>query len=109
MIGNRIKEERLRLHMTQDDFARAANCSRRTLADWERGSTSPTAVQLSSLSVIGVDALYILTGKRSLDASLPNDEAELLINYRHCRPSDRLTAQRTLGALAHAGAPFNSA
>ncbi len=65
MIGDRIKEERERLGFTQPQFAEAAGAAKRTLIEWEKGATSPTAVQLSALVSIGVDALYVLTGVRS--------------------------------------------
>ena len=64
MIGERLKSERERLGMTQPDFAEAAGAKKRTLIDWEKGVSSPTAVQLAALAGIGVDALYILTGQR---------------------------------------------
>lgn len=66
MIGERIKEERTRLGFNQPDFAEVANVSRRTLIDWEKNASSPTAVQLSALSAIGVDVNYIITGNKNL-------------------------------------------
>lgn len=65
MIGVRLKEERERLRLTQPDFAQAAGAAKRTLIEWEKGTTSPSAVQLSALSEIGVDVYYVVTGKRS--------------------------------------------
>lgn len=63
MVGERLKEERERLQMTQPAFAAAAGAAKRTLIEWEKGSTSPNAVQLSALGEIGVDVLYVVTGK----------------------------------------------
>jgi transcriptional regulator with XRE-family HTH domain len=63
VIGERLKSERERLGMTQPDFAEAAGAKKRTLIDWEKGVSSPTAVQLAALAGIGVDALYVLTGQ----------------------------------------------
>lgn len=86
MIGERIKEERERLGMTQPDFAAAAGAAKRTLIEWEKGNTSPTLVQLSALITIGADAQYILTGIRSGTAPgavvLTVREEKLLDNYR---------------------------
>ena len=65
MIGDRLKEERDRLGLTQPAFAEIADAKKRTLIDWEKGVSSPTAVQLSALAAAGVDVLYILTGQRS--------------------------------------------
>lgn len=67
MIGSRLREERDRLKLSQDAFAALAGAKRRTLIDWEKGTTSPTGVQLSALHSHGVDLLYVLTGERSTD------------------------------------------
>ena len=65
MIGVRLKLERERLGLTQPDFAKAAGAAKRTLIEWEKGTTSPSAVQLSALGEIGVDVSYVITGKRT--------------------------------------------
>lgn len=65
MIGVRLKEERERLGMAQPAFAEVAGAAKRTLIEWEKGTTSPSAVQLSALHEIGVDLQYVLLGIRS--------------------------------------------
>lgn len=65
MLGNRLREERDRIGMTQPVFAEAAGAKKRTLIDWEKGVSSPTATQLEALAAIGVDVLYVLTGRRA--------------------------------------------
>lgn len=65
MIYQRLREERERLGLTQPAFAEAAGAAKRTLIEWEKGSTSPNAVQMSALSAIGVDVLYVLTGRHA--------------------------------------------
>ena len=65
MLGNRLREERDRVGMTQPVFAEAAGAKKRTLIDWEQGVSSPTATQLEALAEIGVDVLYVLTGRRA--------------------------------------------
>lgn len=65
MLGNRLREERDRVGMTQPVFAEAAGAKKRTLIDWEKGVSSPTATQLEALAAIGVDVLYVLTGRRA--------------------------------------------
>ena len=64
LIDVRLREERDRLGLTQEVFADAAGAKRRTLVDWEKGVSSPTAVQLSALAAVGVDVQYVLTGQR---------------------------------------------
>lgn len=85
VIGNRIKEERERLGLTQVEFAAEANAGKRTLADWEKGSTTPTAAQLNALMSIGVDVTYIVTGQR-LTAIKSAEEEVLLKAYRSLTP-----------------------
>jgi len=65
MLELRLRKERERLKLTQEAFAEAAGAKRRTLIDWEKGISSPTAVQLSALSEIGVDVQYVLTGRNA--------------------------------------------
>ena len=65
MIGLRIKEERERLSLTQQGIADAIGVAKRTFIDWEKDRTSPTAVQLSALSQLGIYVLYIINGVRS--------------------------------------------
>lgn len=101
MLGERLKEERERLGLTQPDFADVASAKKRTLIDWEKGVSSPTAVQLSALSSIGVDVLYVLTGQRmNHQPALNPKEAALLDNYRHSDP----VGQRIIEASASAAA-----
>lgn len=69
MLGNRLREERDRVGMTQPVFAEAAGAKKRTLIDWEKGVSSPTATQLEALAAIGVDVLYVLTGRRAPSAN----------------------------------------
>lgn len=117
MIGERLREERERLELTQPAFAEAAGAKKRTLIDWEKGVSSPTAVQLSALAEIGADVLYILTGQRSAHHIRPHplpgvaepttnyvvlsrDEAALLDNYRHSPPEARRAIKETSAAFA---------
>ncbi len=94
MIGERLKEERERLDMTQPAFAEAAGAKKRTLIDWEKGVSSPTAVQLASLASVGVDVLYVITGQRSQPIEpaqeLPRQEQEWLAIFRNS--SDNIRA-----------------
>lgn len=63
-IGSRLRDERTRLGLNQSDFAKVAFASKRTQIQWESGSTTPNAEALSALSAIGVDVLYVVTGRR---------------------------------------------
>ncbi|EJP5372524.1 TPA: helix-turn-helix transcriptional regulator [Salmonella enterica] len=102
MIGLRIKEERVRLNLSQQKLADYIDVSKRTLIDWEKDRTSPTAVQLSALSSIGMDIMYIVTGSRLSNKESPYgtvnnaDEAEMLAEYREGDEAARDAARYTL-------------
>jgi transcriptional regulator with XRE-family HTH domain len=82
MIGERLKEERKRLGLSQEAFAEKAGATRRPYIDWEAGKTSPTAVQLAALAAAGADVRYVLTGERDGPPPLKPDEQTLLDGYR---------------------------
>ncbi len=62
--GERIKEERQRLGLTQADFGDRAAVSKRTQVNYEQGKRSPDAEYLLGLAMAGADVLYIVTGER---------------------------------------------
>lgn len=101
-----MKTERERLGMTQPQFADAAGAKKRTLIDWEKGVSSPTAVQLAALIEIGVDALYVLTGERSANlepqALLPEGDRILLDNFHAAPVQVQAGVKTALGAFSSA-------
>lgn len=99
MIGVRMKEERKRLGLSQEECAAISGASRRAYIDWEGGKTSPTAVQLAALAAAGVDILYVLTGQRGGVVLTPREQA-MLGKYRGLPGSAQDAAQTLLGALA---------
>lgn len=64
-VANRLKSERERLGLNQPQFAELASVGKTTVINWEKGASSPNAVQLSALASAGVDVLYVVTGQRS--------------------------------------------
>jgi|GEM_PF-225137 len=92
MIGLRIKEERERLSLTQQGMADTIGVAKRTFIDWEKDRTSPNAVQLSALSNVGVDVLYVVTGVRSQPVVVPHvspEKKELLDAFDGMTPDQR--------------------
>ncbi|QOJ20317.1 MAG: helix-turn-helix transcriptional regulator [Gammaproteobacteria bacterium] len=63
-IGERFKEERKLLGISQTELAESLGASRRSIIDWEKGVATANAEVLSSFHKLGADILYILTGKR---------------------------------------------
>jgi transcriptional regulator with XRE-family HTH domain len=77
-IGSRIKEERLRLGLSQEGLAKIAGVQRRAHIRYEHDERLPDAAYLSALAGAGADINYILTGRRERPASELTDRARLL-------------------------------
>ncbi|WP_157956921.1 XRE family transcriptional regulator [Salinicola aestuarinus] len=63
-IGDRIKEERDRLDLSQTAFASLAGVGKTTQINYEKNNRSPDTDYLSALDAAGVDTFYVLTGRR---------------------------------------------
>lgn len=103
-IGERLREERNRLGMSQPNFAALAGTTKQTLFSWESGKTAPDGFQMTALSAHGVDLLYVLTGQRTPTAhpadALPEDERRLLNGYRLCAPEAKQHLIQSAALLA---------
>lgn len=62
-IGARIREERLRLGMSQAAFAKVLGVHRRTQINYESGERKPDTDYLGALANAQVDVGYVLTGE----------------------------------------------
>ncbi len=81
IIGTRLCEERDRLGFNQSDLAKVGGASKRSQIDWEAGKSMPNAEYLALVATVGIDVLYVLTGKYSV-STLSNDESDLLSGFR---------------------------
>ena len=63
-FSQRLREERLRLGLSQEDLAAMGGKGRNTVGAWERGEQSPNADFLIKAAAAGMDAAYLLTGQR---------------------------------------------
>lgn len=104
-IGQRLREERERLGMSQPNFAAIAGTTKQTLFSWETGKTAPDGFQMAALAAQGVDILYVLTGQRSpsIPAADPAEQV-LLDSYRRCGAQARQNLIQT-AVLLSAGLP----
>lgn len=80
-FGDRLREERKRLELSQDAMAAAGGVQRLSQINYEAGKRSPDWDYLALVAAAGVDVQYVLTGKVS-SAELSADEDELLRGYR---------------------------
>lgn len=109
-IGERLREERERLGLSQPKFAAIAGTTKQTLFSWETGKTAPDGFQLAALGTEQVDVLYVLTGQRTGGVkpapTLTADEEELLALFRAAPLAVKAAAIGALhGAAAAPGAP----
>lgn len=105
-LAERFKTERERLGLTQPRVADLTDVGKTTVINWEKGQSSPTAVQLSVLAEAGLDVLYVVTGERT-SAQPAADAAEqvLLDSYRRCNAQARQHLIATAALLAAGVAP----
>lgn len=76
-VGERLREERLRMDLKQEALAEKAGTSKNSLAAYELGRTPINAMLLLILQDIGVDIAYVMTGRRTSGGLNPAD-AQLL-------------------------------
>ncbi|EFI60728.1 MULTISPECIES: helix-turn-helix transcriptional regulator [Comamonas] len=112
-LHERFKAERERLGLTQPQIAVLTSVGKTTVINWEKGASSPTAVQLEVLAKLGMDALYVVTGNYAGGVppapSLKDDERLLLDYYREAQPAVRKAAMAALlsGQAGGMGASMN--
>ncbi|MGD9887877.1 MAG: helix-turn-helix domain-containing protein [Halothiobacillaceae bacterium] len=93
--SDRLREERVRMGLSQAAFAERAGTTGRSQRNYESGERFPDSNYLEALAKIGVDVLYILTGRREPEM-LSNEEKSLIDIYR---AADVATRYRILSSL----------
>lgn len=64
-IGDRLRYARKTRRISQTALGRMCGRSRRTVAKWEVGTTSPTARELAAIAAeMPVDLHWIITGRK---------------------------------------------
>ena len=102
-IGARLKEERMRVGMSQAEIAALGGLSNKTQLSYESDARSPDANYLAALAKVGVDVLYVITGVRALPSTMPEDEAELLDSFRQLNEVGRTAIQASVNGFLLAG------
>lgn len=69
-IGERLKEERLRIGLSQTAFAQKVGIHRNTQIKYESGERHPDTEYINSIGAIGVDVFYIYSGVKSEDRDM---------------------------------------
>lgn len=71
MIGDKIKNKRKELNLTQEYLAKELNISRQAVSKWEKGTSEPSMDNLVKLSeIFGVDIKYFKNNDEKENESL---------------------------------------
>lgn len=95
-IGQRLKEERVRIGKSQADIATLLGVAKKSQTNYELGHTVPAADYLAAAAGAGIDVMYVLTGVAS--PAMAGDEGELLRRYRRASREIRAAVLAALGA-----------
>lgn len=101
-MGERLKEERLRLGVSQTALAEKCGVTKNTQLAYEKGERSPDGAYFAIAVELGIDLLYVVTGERKPEGAeaFTAEEANLLRLYRGLSVDDRDGAARMIMGLA---------
>lgn len=75
-FGERLKEERKRLALSQDEFAERAGVKRLAQLQYEKEVREPRTSYLAALGEMGVSLSYVLFGKRTPESALGQERVK---------------------------------
>jgi len=101
-IGERLKEERSRLKLSQTDLGAIGGVGKTTQINYEKDAGSPDGRYLAAVAAAGVDVLYVVTGERKPQPadSVTAEEADLLDRFRQLPPEDRAGLDKIITAMS---------
>jgi len=102
-MGERLKEERLRIGVNQTVLAEKCGVTKNTQLAYEKGERNPDTAYLAAAVSLGVDVLYLITGQRLpvSDSALSADEMEMVEHVRALDEDDKGAVKRLLRAFNH--------
>lgn len=108
-IGDRLREEREKLSLSQTQLAELTGTTRKSQFNYETDARRPDADYLAAATSVGVDVLYVLTGQRAGGVkpapTLTGDEEELLALFRAAPLAVKAAAIGALSATPAAAKP----
>lgn len=99
-IGGRLREERDRLDLSQDEMAERGGVKRAAQSNYERGDRCPDAQYLAALSVAGLDVQYVVTGVRSGNKAVSVQQSKVLDAFNAAGPQAQAAGLMVMEALA---------
>lgn len=79
--GERLRAERIRLELSQTEFGELIGVRRLAQSNYESDARSPDLLYLQAAMRVGVDVLYVISGKHE-ESALSPDEQELIQRFR---------------------------
>jgi len=98
-VGNRLKEERKRLGLTQEAIGLACGVAKRTQILFEQDAHVPGGAYFAAADELGMDVTYVLVGRRD---RLTEADADLLDTWRNASAPARAAALVALGGISRA-------
>ncbi|EGT77548.1 helix-turn-helix transcriptional regulator [Haemophilus influenzae] len=87
-----LKNERMRLGLTQDEIARFCGVSKRTYNYYEDGERAASSDFLMAFSKLGADINYLFTGERTKESLEPLERTVLLAFNRLVKDGQKTSA-----------------
>lgn len=87
-IGDRLKNERERLRLTQEQLGAIGGVKRLAQANYENGKRQPDTTYLAEVAKVGIDILYVVLGTKA-NTVINEEELLLLHKYRNAEPAVR--------------------
>ncbi|WP_231886091.1 helix-turn-helix domain-containing protein [Bordetella ansorpii] len=104
-FGERLREERQRLGMSQAEFGAAGGVLKQAQLKYEKGERTPDAAYLAAIAQAGADVQYLLTGSRAFTPPPPiSPEHRALIRDYDASSDDGRDAIRRMAAATALGA-----
>lgn len=99
--GNRLREEREKLGISQEELGAIGGVSRGAQGRYEGDERAPDWIYMERLAQHGVDVLYVITGQRiqAAAALLTAEESTMVETYRRAAAEGR-AAMAAVATLA---------
>ncbi|MGS0943737.1 helix-turn-helix domain-containing protein (plasmid) [Pseudomonas luteola] len=100
-VGSRLRAERNRLGMNQSQLAEIGGVTKNTQANYEKDDKSPDSAYLLAVAEVGVDIVFVLTGKHIQEGTpvLSHTEQQILDDIRDLGEAERETVRRMVHGL----------
>lgn len=93
LIGSRIKEKRIQLHITQQQMADDLSISKFYISKIEHGKVKATLETLAEISnYLEIDLSFLITGTSPLNANYGTDDLYTLFNQADSKQKEKILA-----------------